>query len=1143
MLAKDLIDRLERLGLLDQEIIEALRQQLDQAGARVTPEAVAKLLVDNGQLTSFQASKLIGELRSSQYEDEGGVMVEEDSLTDGVVEIVEEADNVAEAEIDAFPVEVEAIEVEAVPVEMVPGDGGLMEAVAMGDGTVPERPQSRRRKPDPQKSTWDSFKIYGYLGIIALLLLLGGGLWFILGRENADAVIQNANEAYDQQAYEAAQTRYIGFLDSFDQEHEYASLARTRIVMTQLYKAATFKQKPQEAVEKAKELLPTIKDEEGMNEERTNLAQLLVDIADNITTQAGKATETTKKEKLLNTLDDHQVLLDNPQYMSSTARVTLASQIAAIQEARERVQRDINRNKRLDATEIAMKGFLEERKTKDAYDARTELLRDFPELYDHERLTMLIEQASEIQQTLVRQSNQEPEVTSAIPPKDSAISIVLTSLRGEEAPDLRGETLYLRAGGSVLAFDGMTGELKWRKFVGYAKDLPPVGVEEGLGVLLSDSAALEVIRCDAESGKKLWRSRVGETFHKPVAAKNAVFVTTDSGKLISLQTDSGEPNWATEIPQPLEVGPGVDSRTRLLYQAGNHSNLYLLNGRDGSCSESYYIGHNEGTIAVPPVPLFGHLFVIENAGSDYAIVHILRIDEDGKNVRVAQDQIRVIGNVHVPPIVQNRRLIVLTDLGEVKVFDVDPNAEGSQVSVVARLPPFYDRPTATQMAVSGTSMWISGMRIGRYQLQINTGRVVRTWSKHELDQFIGQPFTGDDTLIHSRILRDTSAIRVTATDQKTGDEIWRTDVGVPIAMLQPAQGGVIHAITTQGALFEIDRKAITSGSTKPPLEDISDRNVAIRFTDPVSLEKNRVALLDAAGGESFLIYDPNRPKEKLREISMRLPSGKPSGHMAYAGKGLFMPLDNGRAMLLNWQTGAVLAAPFQPASDPATKVMWTTPAQVADDPDQIVMANNRKKLYRLRVNEQISELASEDITSEFLGPAARTGSTYFATASGPATDQLVGHEMNSLDQKFSKTLPGRVLWGPIAGPANCLLQTDDGKLRAFDEDGNEVFTTSLPPGKPTGKPILANGQLIVAGQSGWFVAIDPSSGALIGQDDLGQPISATPIPIKNRLLIPGAEGVIYVAEIPSKVAKIRMSAKRQPAAPTTNVALLEGTGN
>ena len=53
MLANELIDRLERLGLLDQEIIEALREQLDQGGTRVTPEAVArktfeKLLAANG---------------------------------------------------------------------------------------------------------------------------------------------------------------------------------------------------------------------------------------------------------------------------------------------------------------------------------------------------------------------------------------------------------------------------------------------------------------------------------------------------------------------------------------------------------------------------------------------------------------------------------------------------------------------------------------------------------------------------------------------------------------------------------------------------------------------------------------------------------------------------------------------------------------------------------------------------------------------------------------------------------------------------------------------------------------------------------------------------------------------------------------
>ena len=82
---------------------------------------------------------------------------------------------------------------------------------------------------------------------------------------------------------------------------------------------------------------------------------------------------------------------------------------------------------------------------------------------------------------------------------------------------------------------------------------------------------------------------------------------------------------------------------------------------------------------------------------------------------------------------------MLTDRGEVVVYDIEPTAEREQVTVAAKLPAFYEQPTATQMAVGRSQMWITGTRIGRYELQINTGRVVRDWSLHELDTFIGEP--------------------------------------------------------------------------------------------------------------------------------------------------------------------------------------------------------------------------------------------------------------------------------------------------------------------------------------------------------------------------------------------------------------------
>ena len=202
MLANELIDRLERLGLLDQEIIEALREQLEQGGTRVTPEAVAKLLVDNGQLTHFQATKLIGELRSGQYEDPTPASQDED-LTAGLDDLAvlpDEADVAVEVvePVDVFeaePMVVEAVPVEAVSVESV-GDERLM---PLG----PIDPAPARKKPEPQKSVWDSFKVYGYLLIIALLVLTGLGIWFVLSREDADEFIANANKLYDQQNYTA----------------------------------------------------------------------------------------------------------------------------------------------------------------------------------------------------------------------------------------------------------------------------------------------------------------------------------------------------------------------------------------------------------------------------------------------------------------------------------------------------------------------------------------------------------------------------------------------------------------------------------------------------------------------------------------------------------------------------------------------------------------------------------------------------------------------------------------------------------------------------------------------------------------------------------------------------------------------------
>ncbi len=77
---------------------------------------------------------------------------------------------------------------------------------------------------------------------------------------------------------------------------------------------------------------------------------------------------------------------------------------------------------------------------------------------------------------------------------------------------------------------------------------------------------------------------------------------------------------------------------------------------------------------------------------------------------------------------------------------------------------------------------------------------------------------------------------MTAAEAKSGKEIWHTDAGVPIAMIRQAPDGKgVHVVTSQAALYRLDRQALASGSTEGPIENPGDRIVAKSYcrSDPI----------------------------------------------------------------------------------------------------------------------------------------------------------------------------------------------------------------------------------------------------------------------------------------------------------------------
>lgn len=1127
MLVRELINRLEASGLLDHEIIEALRQQLEESGARVTPEAVAKLLVDNGHLTRFQATKLIGDLRAATADEEvatapqRGESGELGLADDEGVAIIDEEDGVAAAIIlddeDDLPSAMleddSDMVAEAVPVdEEVP----VATALAIDDESTsaahPYVPVDRFKKAE--KNVWDSFWIYGIAGILVLFLGVGGGLVFVLGRQSADDFVANAKKAYEGQNFAAAREIYTDFLKNYPGDKS-ASQARVRIGISDIVLAKDSIGDAGVGLEKAKKVLPTIERETAFEEEKAQLAGLLVDIGANIAEKADTLKDTNEKDVTLNQLRDWFQMIENPVYMSSTLRQNFGPRITGIEETRARVERDIRRDRDLNEALTGIRAALDAQETKRAYDVRMELVRKYPRLIEHPELSDLVLTASEIQKSLVKPSKSLPPVSSESIETDKYLAVYLDHLVGNAVPDLTGRVVYFKARGSVLAIAADSGKVLWRRYVGNNNLNPPVPLGDSLadGVLLSDGNRQELQR--VAENKIQWRAAMNEVFSEPQVDDDTVFISTESGSVYAMDAMTGDARWGRRLPQPLPVAPGIQPRGTFLYQPAEHSNLYVLSRNNGECVQSYYLGHDVRTVAVPPVELLGHLFVIENAGSDYSLVHVLSVDPKTGQLEKAQSSVRLNGVVTSTPEVQRTRMIVLTEFGQVTVFEVEPTAEVDKVRRVAEQVATYTTPTKTQMAVGRNEMWVTGTRIGRFNLQINTGKVVGDWVKNEGDRFIAKPILIENTLIHARELRGTDGVRITAANKQDGNSIWQNNVSVPISLLttDPVTKS-IYAVTAQAGLFRLGASDMSDNTVVNPVEKPGGTSVALNFENPLDAGNGRHVMVNDSSAEQLIVFDPTREREKLRLVTMSLPRGKNSADAILMSGGVLMPMDNGRIMLMNWESGMPLGSPFQPPTKPGEIVQWTTPVVSPADPGQLLIGDNRSNLYRLRVGDQIRELSSVKVPHKFTGSASASGGSWLAAAAGAAGDTLVIYSTTTLEETGKRMLGSPIVFGPVTAGDSVVLQTADKKFHRIDENANIMWSIDVPSGRPVATPQYVEGELFVVGRDGWILRLDPASGAILGKADVGQPLSGRLLMAGSRMLVPGAEGTLFVVEKP-----------------------------
>ena len=724
MSAKQLIDKLEKLGLLSPEILDELRRQVDESKARITAGSLARLLVDNGHLTKFQATKLISDM--SQDSPDRRTASGKPAPNEDLLELAPEAATANKAIIvheDEVDVEAVSVADDDVVVEVVGDDDVVAVEVVDEDDAGPAKPKrsskritkiestGAKRPKEPSKprskrplnppsrpgdNPWESHRILTVGVVLGLLIVFAGALMYYFFRGNAEQLLADANDAYKPNNYEVALKKYESFVSKFS-THEDASMARVRVGMCKIRKDIESLPNPIEALKTAETVLPTLVKEPGLASERGDVAGALVGLAQKFNARADNAKDTAGKQSLMAEMKRLDALLGDTQYVGNSARDQFGVALKAIEEDTRRIERDIAREDDLATSLVKIDEKLKENRTSEAYLVRSELLSRFPQLEKDPSIVQRVQEAARIQQTLVTPDIPEIKVSPTAPPAPSTKAVALVNRAGSDATALAGRVVCVAAKGTVYGLDGQTGNVKWRYFVGRDMVDDPVPVNDGResDVIVLRPELGQLTRLEGATGKVKWFCELGGPALAPRIDGEDMLISLKSGTLLNIEPQTGQIKWAAHTPQPLQVTPVINGEKSHVYVPANHQNMYVLSRQDGRCKEVFYVGHREGGIAVPPIHLLGQLFIFENRTAEKSVVRILNTDDTGASLTFGQEPVELDGNIVTMPLVDGRKLVVITDRGQIKVFDIESSNEKNKVSVLASEVGGESRPTMT----------------------------------------------------------------------------------------------------------------------------------------------------------------------------------------------------------------------------------------------------------------------------------------------------------------------------------------------------------------------------------------------------------------------------------------------------------------
>jgi outer membrane protein assembly factor BamB len=792
---------------------------------------------------------------------------------------------------------------------------------------------------------------------------------------------------------------------------------------------------------------------------------------------------------------------------------------AKLEKARAAIRKSRDRTEALASMDAALKG----NRPAEAYSARDRLVRRYPDLApDKDVASRLALANAQVQKAVSFDSSGRPGETEPHPePLGPPTSLVLRLEPGRAPSSIKGPFAYALADGFLFAFDAISGAPRWQVAVGLASPFAPQAVAgDPPSVLVVDSRSNELVRFDGRTGALIWRQELkGWAVDPPLILGNQLFQPTIDGRLLQIDLASGALRGTLQLGRKLARTPVADDSVQHLYLLADEDCLFVLGLDPLACVAVEYLGHESGSVACPPARV-GRFYVLpENHTIDQGRWRVFVIDEAGTGLRQVQE-IPVGGWTLATPASSGPVIWSSSDRGELTAFAVGLYDAKAPFTPIARVAPGPEpEGPAFPRAKTDRDFWLASSRSGRFELDLERGKLNTAWTLGEAGPSLAPPQAFDKVLVLTQQHAEGPGTSLWGVDPASGQVRWRTVVGSPwpTGLVGSSSGDALTTLAADGRTASIGLDTLrTGGFLEQPLPRPGLFRLPASTTQRLEVD-----------GATVIVPEPGASRVLVRVGSgefrpVELPAPLATTALA-VGKNLLIAGADGRVYLIDPKTGVSAADPYVPPFDRSRPIRWRSP--VALEGGAVALADSEATIRRIAVDStgrpRLAVTVEQKLDKPLAADPASTGAAVLIATTDGKIRSLAARD---LGPQGSWELEAPRLLGPVMVADHAFVADSAGNVLAFAPDGRRLWSARLRDTIAAGPPALLD-------QSAWFLGRDGSlqrfslangsamSRTLLDFLPAGGPLAAGP-----ELIVPSGLGTVSILDLK----RVESSKERTP---------------